>query len=302
MKNIIQNILSVKNDKKHKIWTILGIKFKFKNVYGFINEEISILKNNNDQLQNIKQKISNLQKNIESIGNKVQKNFITDNIDNKIYFNFQQEIYNFYEEMKARKFSSIFQNRISLINFRTRIKLLEQRFNKKIFILTDMTNIPLEYNVIDIKDIENYQNEDYLIILAYNKDYDAIKAAKILNHYNIKYLSIVQTFPHARYFHIDKDAYETLLEESSNNNWHFCPVDFENIFQILKNCKDLEGDYVEIGTFRGDSASATLNYMKRTNINKQSFFIDTFVGFNYDEAYKSEDSYWQNTHTETSYE
>src|SRR5574344_468851 len=143
MKNIIQNILSVKNDKKHKIWTILGIKFKFKNVYGFINEEISILKNNNDQLQNIKQKISNLQKNI-------------DNIDNKIYFNFQQEIYNFYEEMKARKFSSIFQNRISLINFRTRIKLLEQRFNKKIFILTDMTNIPLEYNVIDIKDIENY--------------------------------------------------------------------------------------------------------------------------------------------------
>ena len=91
-------------------------------------------------------------------------------------------------------------------------------------------------------------------------------------------------------------------EESLSDSWHFCPVDFENIFQAIKAGQFLEGDYVEIGTFKGDSASAALNYMKKSGINKKAYFIDTYEGFNYDEAFNSNDTYWKSGHTDTSLE
>ena len=87
-----------------------------------------------------------------------------------------------------------------------------------------------------------------------------------------------------------------------SNSWHFCPVDFENIFQALKASQTLEGDFVEIGTFKGDSASAALNYMKKANINKKAYFIDTYEGFNYEQALKSNDTFWKESHKNTSYD
>ena len=58
----------------------------------------------------------------------------------------------------------------------------------------------------------------------------------------------------------------------------------------------------EIGTFKGDSASAALNYMKKTGINKRAYFIDTYEGFNYEQAFKSNDTFWKKGHTNTSYD
>ncbi len=265
MTKLLENIFSLKNENYHKVLRLLGLKFKFLNF-------------------------------------KKYKDFIIFNIDNPIYFNEQQEIYNNFEEMKARKLYPIFLNRISIKNINSEIKQYENRFNKKIYVLTDCNYLPNQYNVIDIKNIEQYTNEDCIFVLVYNKDFEALKVAAKLSEYNLKYFSLTQPFPLARYFHTNKIAYDVLVEESISNNWHFCPVDFENIFQALENCKNLDGDYVEIGTFKGDSASATLNYMEKANINKKSYFLDTFVGFDYEEAYNSEDGLWQNTHKETSLE
>ena len=79
-------------------------------------------------------------------------------------------------------------------------------------------------------------------------------------------------------------------------------MDFENIFQGLEVTRGVEGDYVEIGTYQGASARAALNYMRRADIQRTAYFLDTYEGFSYEEAEKSSDSAWFGTHTETSLE
>lgn len=328
--SIFENIFSVKNENIHKVLTILGIKFKFINNKKFLNEIIqkqsidfkknikkqsvdfkkditahtcdiknNILKENSD----IKNILSDYKKHFIELNKKYKKEFIVDNIDNPNYFNTELEIYNFFEEMKARKFYKIFQNRLSFSYIKRYLDITIKKFGKTAYILSDIKeNIPVGYNFITLEEIKEHKNEDCIFVVVYNKDYAAIKATKLLVENNLKYCTLPLPFPLARYYHTDEDAFETLKEEQKSNNWHFCPVDFENIFQALNNSASLEGDYVEIGTFKGDSASAALNYMKRKEINKKAYFLDTFIGFDYQEAYDSQDAYWQNTHKDTSYE
>lgn len=297
----LKTIFAIRNENNHKILTILGIKLKFKNKIKILENYINFQrKNSHTNFKILEQKLNYLEKSINKLDIKIKKEFIIENINNENYFNFEQELYNFYEEMKGRKFYPIFQNRISLNNIKIKISQIEKRFNKKIHILTDISNINNMNNIIHINDIENYISDENIFVLIYNKDFEAIKAVNKLTNLNLKYYSIPQSFPLARYFHINQLAYNVLLEESKYDNWHFCPIDFENIFQALENCKNLDGDYVEIGTFKGNSASAALNYMQKSGINKKSYFLDTFVGFDYEEAYNSEDGLWQNTHKDTS--
>ena len=54
----------------------------------------------------------------------------------------------------------------------------------------------------------------------------------------------------------------------------------------------MEGDYIEIGVYKGGSALTALNYMKYSNINRKSYFIDTYDGFNYEEASNSIETHW----------
>ena len=313
MKAFLQKIFSVKNQSTHKIITILWIKLKFINTSKFLETQFFLNEKKqvaikqqligiNKLVKSFEQKFDDIEVQTSKLGQKLNKEFIEDNIANENYFQLEQEIYNFYEEMKARKFYPIFQNRISLSSIRQRINGYQKRFNKKIYILTDLDYIPREYNIIELSRIENYQNDDCMFVLIYNYDFNAINAVKKLTDLNLKYFPLWQAFPLARYFHTNELAFKVLLEESDNNHWHFCPVDFENIFQALEICKSLSGDYVEIGSFKGDSASAVLNYMKKANITKKSYFIDTFKGFDYEEAYNSMDAQWQNTHKDTSFE
>ena len=66
--------------------------------------------------------------------------------------------------------------------------------------------------------------------------------------------------------------------------------------------RELEGDYVEIGTYRGDSAESALEYMKWEGINRKSYFLDTYSGFDYEAARTSNDALWSDTHKDTSKE
>jgi len=49
-------------------------------------------------------------------------------------------------------------------------------------------------------------------------------------------------------------------------------------------------------TYKGGSALTALNYIKNTNQKRQGYFIDTFKGFNYEDAKNSSDIVWRNTH------
>ena len=77
----------------------------------------------------------------------------------------------------------------------------------------------------------------------------------------------------------------------------------ENICEALNITRNLEGDYVEIGVFKGGSALTALNYLDEQyknntlKIKRKAWLIDTFDGFNYEEAKDSSDIIWHGTHS-----
>jgi hypothetical protein len=72
--------------------------------------------------------------------------------------------------------------------------------------------------------------------------------------------------------------------------------DFVNLCQALENAKNLPGDVIEIGCFRGSSGSVMLDYARTVGIDKTFWFLDVFTGFDYAEAQQSSDQFWINSH------
>jgi hypothetical protein len=82
--------------------------------------------------------------------------------------------------------------------------------------------------------------------------------------------------------------------KKKNSISHYNEIIHGNICQAIEQTKHLVGDYVEIGVYRGGSALTALNYMKYSNINRKSYFLDTFDGFDYEEATQSSETHWEN--------
>ena len=80
------------------------------------------------------------------------------------------------------------------------------------------------------------------------------------------------------------------------------PIIHENICEALNLTKNIEGDYVEIGVYKGGSALTALNYLQLQiqnnllNNQKKAWLFDTFTGFDYEAAENSSDISWNNTH------
>lgn len=81
---------------------------------------------------------------------------------------------------------------------------------------------------------------------------------------------------------------------------HFDVRDFGNLLQLIRETRQRQGDYVEIGVFRGTSATVAASYMKLTGDRRSIYLLDTFEGFSYSEAQTSSDAVWSGTHTNTS--
>lgn len=310
MSKLLENIFSVKNQGYHKTFTLMGVKFKFRNEKAIQKRILSGLNDVNMELNKTRDNVAKLSNTVVALNNKVvyinneeRKKWVIENIGNKDFYEQELLIYNTFEQMKARKFYPIFRDRISRGKMILSMKVFHERYPEyNGFIFTDVHGLENDFKLYNKDDIKNMNPDTDMAILAYNCDYAALDLIDEFNKYNIKYYAAIQSFPHARYFHTDENAFKVLDEEAVSDSWHFCPVDFENIFQALKASKTLEGDYVEIGTFKGDSASAALNYMKKANINKKAYFIDTYEGFNYKQAFKSNDTFWKEGHTNTSYD
>lgn len=159
--------------------------------------------------------------------------------------------------------------------------------------------------IIDIKEIKALDKERDIVIVAYLFDYNAVEAVQECIENGIKYLpcklegkdTLLCVSP---YFRTDVFAYNTLSNEADYNGLFFDTNDFQNIFQAIKLTSSIKGDYVEIGTYRGDSARAALLYMNYSNIKRTAYFMDTYEGFTYNEAGKSQDCMWKDTHKDTS--
>jgi hypothetical protein len=142
-----------------------------------------------------------------------------------------------------------------------------------------------------------------VVVLACNSDelaFDAVQA--ILKRGGMFYYGADRPFPAARYFHRDEAARIALKESHGANLAKFDLPDFENIAQVIHATRLLAGDYVEIGVYKGSSAYLALSYMGHANIQRRSYFFDTFSGFDYEGTASSVDRSWFNTHTDTSQE
>ena len=143
-----------------------------------------------------------------------------------------------------------------------------------------------------------------IVIIGYEEDYLAMRVVEKCIENGILYQAFLKK-KHDRltnYLNIDSIAMDTMIEIAQENGKYLDWVDFETIFQVLQQTRKLPGAYVEIGTYRGDSAKAALEYMKQAGINRKCYFLDTYEGFTYETALNSTDALWKNSHTDTSIE
>lgn len=341
MKKLLKLLFNVNNIGMHKQLTLFGLKFSwldknkffayqieelqkqilnnFQNQEDFIrNSSLNLTSNCEEFTKDITNKLNSLcyQKNIisklEDMQNKfieIQKSnfveFVFKNIDNPYYAYLYNDLYKIFSVGEYYTMKDIYIKRINKYKIDQNINKLLEKNSYVIYLLTDLEESFDKCQVISIDDIKAInKSDDTIFLIAYNQDYLAINAIKELQKLNAKYYALEQYgTPQARYYHINEYAYKTLIEEFNNKPLkHFCPGDFENIFQAIEATKNLDGDFVEIGTFQGASAHATLNYLSKIKINRKCYFIDTYEGFTYEEAQTSEDMLWKNSHIDTSIE
>lgn len=77
---------------------------------------------------------------------------------------------------------------------------------------------------------------------------------------------------------------------------HGIGADFGNLLQVIDNCKEIEGDFLEIGCFKGSSTCVMASYIEEEKIDKCLYVYDYFEGFTYKEASTSIDNIWLDTH------
>ena len=203
------------------------------------------------------------------------KSFIKKNFVNKFYFN-----------------ATLFENRIDEESVRKATEIFKKKFpDKELIIITDVS----EFKVNPYKYYKNIKNGILKHgVLAFESDQKAYEFIKL--NEQLKYVSAQSYYPTARFYHKNDLAHKMLQDQSKVQKEKFEVSDYENILQILDNTKNLEGDYVEIGVYKGGSAYTALNFFKSNGISKNVFLLDTFEGFNYHEASISSDTLWQNTH------
>lgn len=77
---------------------------------------------------------------------------------------------------------------------------------------------------------------------------------------------------------------------------HLNLVVHENLCEALDLTQDVPGDFVEIGVYLGGSALTAMHYLEAQGTGRKAWLLDTYDGFNYEEADRSADAIWARTH------
>lgn len=118
-----------------------------------------------------------------------------------------------------------------------------------------------------------------------------------------KKVTVLQNFGPARSWMHDqakeiilKKEYSKQTQEGIEKFSHGIGADFGNLLQFIDNTKHLNGEFVEIGCFKGSSACVIASYLASEKIKKDLYIYDYFSGFTFPEVIRSIDSNWENTH------
>lgn len=176
---------------------------------------------------------------------------------------------------------------------------------KKIFITNHNVTIPNFKKVTSIDDIDTNLIKDCVFLLLFETDneylYHLDKIIKNDGKFTIFKL-FDKHFEEHNYMCTNNLALKTFNDVLLLKNEYFSRKIFkekemlQTLIQCIEITKNIEGDYIEIGVLLGSSACMGLTYMQNANINRKSYFLDTYEGFNYNESEKSLDLHWNKTH------
>lgn len=152
----------------------------------------------------------------------------------------------------------------------------------------------LHKQMIDERDLEELDPGRAIVLLAFKNVSNLVEIGENLIQKKLRYVvcNIFNKdifFESEPYFRLDKEAEAVLSQEADCHGSFFDWKDFQNLCQVIRLTAGLEGDYVEIGTYKGDSARVALSYMNRTGIRRRAYFLDTYEGYSKESIKKSSD-------------
>ncbi|MEO1656559.1 MAG: TylF/MycF/NovP-related O-methyltransferase [Pseudomonadota bacterium] len=189
------------------------------------------------------------------------------------------------------------ERRITTAFIKKTLRELAQRMPDKENVVA-IGDVPLEGLVVVLEEDELPPADCYVI--AYEQDDKAASAMKKVVEAGGTYFSCLRFHPSAEYWRTNSIAQRVLAEEYSiqmpdaGNRWD--TPDFTNITQAIEATRKVKGCYVEIGVFHGNSGRIATRYLHDSQIERKCWFVDTFSGFDYQEASSSVDQYWTGTH------
>jgi hypothetical protein len=179
---------------------------------------------------------------------------------------------------------------------------------KKRFVVSDQP-IPQEQIerlgplVNDVSALPPEEIAGSVFYVAFQCDSDALPTLRHIKQHGGSFV------PHMNFSKTDYRFVNRLAHNAMVKTWdkgdsvsHLNTGIHENICEALDLTANLDGDYVEIGVYRGGSALTALNYLDELAArnpalpHKKAWLLDTYEGFNYEEAGLSSDALWSGTH------
>lgn len=177
-----------------------------------------------------------------------------------------------------------------------------------------VTDRPLELSALNhlgdiishTKDLSHDQVEQGVFYVYFTYDSDALPVLR-----DIRRRGGVMVSPHpmmvaGKKTHyslgINRLAHQALVKTAQTKGVSHLHLDVHtNICEALDITRDLEGDYLEIGVYKGGSALTALNFIDEMSAaglvkHRHCWFLDTFDGFTYEDAQDGFDPLWKNTH------
>ena len=151
------------------------------------------------------------------------------------------------------------------------------------------------------KYILNFFNQNIVFILAFEQDDQAIDCVSYLTKNNENWMA-TRNYEIAKYENINSKAKKVIDWSIKNCPSHKSPEQWAMIIQAIQMTMSIEGDYVEIGVYKGSSAKIAYDYLNISEMTKKCYFLDTFCGFNYKKASESSDIFWNGTHDDADIE
>jgi len=152
----------------------------------------------------------------------------------------------------------------------------------------------------DLSKVATYNVDESVFIYGCNYSFHGLPFVDEISKLRGKYV-VVQLYSGFGTFASEDPNFLRVLDFELNRqkNEEYAKLDVPDLVELcqsLYRTRELRGDFVEVGCFRGSSGSLVLNYMGASGIGRTSWFLDVFDGFNYQAAKESADAHWQGSH------